>query len=525
MIRANGHGRTIATMLGLGLAMGGCFFGESTGRDHYYGGGPSTPPATQAPSQSQPNVGPASECIDPSGFGGKGCFKCTPTTSEELQSACTTSLFETFDNEQRIAGFDRSNPKPPLVDQGPTPAPFEGDPSIEPDPNAPPPPACPIDTKPNPVMVLGGTGLPLETLAKAMGSEATIFFVETGSCDGVASMVLNAPRLGGEAVYFDADGTKNRCMLQEEHPADITLSSLFPQSCAGQSGLAQPVALPSQVEDMLGPVSPVMFAAPATSKQRAISAEAAYRVYGFGSSSGVAPWNDEQYVFRRRPSSGNQQTVALTLGMPADVLRGRDSNGSSNMLKAILTSGAPQNTIGISSSEIVDTNRDVMKSLAYQHYKQPVAFYPDSDAATLDRRNVRDGHYFMWIPLHVLVKTSGGDPTAAANTTLDPDGNKKAARDASVKRLAYVMVNRQQAPVGSVDLFGALKRSGTVPQCAMKVRRAKEGAPLEPFTPPVACGCAFEAALPGATRADCHACKDSSECTSGKGTCSFGFCE
>ena len=166
-----------------------------------------------------------------------------------------------------------------------------------------------------------------------------------------------------------------------------------------------------------------------------------------------------------------------------------------------------------------------MKSLAYKHYNQPVAFYPDSDPATLDRRNVRDGHYFMWMPLHVLARTSGGDPVAVHNATLDPDGSRKADRDASVKRLVFVMVNRQAAPVRSVDLFGALKRTGTVPQCAMRVSRSKEGAPLQRYTPTVSCDCAFEAALPGTTRADCTPCKDSSECSGSKSTCSFGFCE
>ena len=374
-------------------------------------------------------------------------------------------------------------------------------------------------------MVLGATGFPMETIAKAMGTQATIFYMEKGSCDGVASMVLGAPHLSGEVVYYGADGSKNRCVLQEEHPADVALSALFAQSCANESGLAEPVALPAGIEDLVGPVNPVMFAAPATSKERAISAEAAYKVYGFGGGSGVAPWTDEQYVFQRRAGSGNQQTVALTLGLAPGRMRGRDSSGSSNMLKALLTSEAPERTIGISSSEIVDTNRDVMKALAYQHYKQPVAFYPDSDPAALDRRNVRDGHYFMWMPLHVLARTNGGDPVAAANGTLDPDGSKKAARDASVKRLAFVMVNRLKAPVASVDLFGALKRTGNVPQCAMRVRRAREGAPLESFTPAVSCDCAFEAALPGTTRPDCTPCSDASECTTAKPTCSFGFCE
>lgn len=480
----------------------------SSGRDHGTSGNVATP----------------EPCIDPSGFGGKGCWSCPATTSEQLLSACTTARYETFDNRERIAGFDPNDPRPP-AEPGPALPPFEGGSSTEPDPNAPPAPACPIATKPNPVMVFGATGFPMETIAKAMGGHATIFFQEKGSCEGVASLVLSQ-RMSGEVVYYDADGTKNRCALQEEHPVDVSLSALFAQTCANQAGLAEPVALPADIADFQGPVSPVMFAVPATSKERAISAEAAYRVYGLGSGSGVAPWTDEHVVFRRRASSGNQQTVALTLGLDPNTLRGRDSNGSSNMLQALLTVSTPQKSLGISSSEIVDTNRDVMKALAYKHYGQSAAFYPDSDPGALDRRNVRDGHYFMWMPLHVLVRTSGGDPVAPSNVTLDPEGAGKADRDAAVKRLVYVMTSRQQAPVASVDLFGALKRIGTVPQCAMKVKRAKEGAPLEPFTPTVACGCAFEAAAPGTTSPDCTPCKTQSDCAgSGKNVCSFGFCE
>lgn len=472
----------------------------------------------------QTPASPTSGCVDPSGFGGRGCFRCAPTNSTELLGACTTSHFETFDNAARITNYDPSNPRPALVQLGPTPPPFEAPIETPPDPNAPTAPACALASAPNPVMILGATGFPMETIAKAMGNQATLFYLEKSSCEGVAAMVLNQ-RLSGEVLTYDPNGVASRCTLSAEHPADLTISALFAQSCANQAGLAEPVALPAQTDDLLGPISPVMFAVPATSKERAISGPAAYKVYGFGNLSGVAPWTDEDYVFRRRTGSGNQLTVALTLGLPVDALRGRDSNGSSNMLKALLASEAPDRTLGISSSEIVDTNRDVMKTLAYQHYDQPVAFYPDSDPGSLDRRNVRDGHYFPWMPLHVLVRTNGGDPVAAANAVLDPDGTRRPQRDATVKLLSFVMVNRQRAPVRSVDLFGALKRTGTVPQCAMKVTRAKEGAALTSFTPPVSCDCAFEAATPGNTRADCTPCRDASECTSSKPTCSFSYCE
>jgi hypothetical protein len=471
-------------------------------------------------------------CIDPTGFGGRGCFRCTPTTTEELLNACTASQFEPFDNAVRITGFDPNNPTPELVDGGPTPAAFDAGATTPVDSGVVTVPDCDL-TKPNPVIVLGATGFPFDVIAKAMGDEATIFYLEKGSCDGVASMILNTPKAGDgsnpDVVWYDkTSGAATKCRLQEAHPADINLSALFSESCATQSGLPSTnVQLPAGVEDLLGPVNPVMFAVPATSTERVISAEAAYKVYGFGFASGVGPWIDENYIFRRTASSGNQQTVARTLTLPVGGLRGRDSSGSSNMRRALQQSDQPLKTIGISSSEIIDINRDVMKSLAYQHFKQTVGFYPDSDPGGFDRRNVRDGHYYMWIPLHVMVRTSAGDPVAASNAVLEgmPYNQSKLQRDAAVRKLALVMVNRAEAPVPSVDLFGALKKIGNVPQCAMKVTRAREGAPLTPLTPSTKCGCAFEAASPGVTLPECKRCNSPSECGGARPTCSFGFCE
>lgn len=472
-------------------------------------------------------------CIDPTGFGGRGCFRCTPTTNDELLNACTTGVtYEPFDNKTRINGFDPANPRPPLVDGGPTPPPFDAGATTPTD--AGPPPTAPLCSTiggggalslPNPVMVLGATGFPMDVIAKSMGTAATIFYSENGSCAGVASMILNSPKVQGEVTFYDVNGVATKCTLDEPHPADLTLSALFADSCAEQNGLPANVQLPAGVEDLLGPVNPVMFAAPATSQERVISAEAAYKVYGFGVNSGVAPWVDENYIFRRTASSGNQQSTARTLGLPIGGLRGRDSSGSSNMKKALQASDAPNKTIGISSSEIIDINRDVMKSLAYQHYNQVVGFYPDSDPGAFDRRNVRNGHYYMWIPLHVLVRTNAGDPIAAQNLTLDPDGSKKAARDAAVKLLAFVMVNRQEPPVKSVDVFAALKKVGNIPQCAMTVTRTKEGAPLQPYQPSARCGCAYEKTSPGTTPPECKACTDSTSCPANRPTCSFGFCE
>lgn len=487
---------------------------------------------TTAPDAATP-VSDASDdggCIDPTGFGGKGCFRCAPQTSDDLLNACTTSNFETFDNAARIQGYDPNVPMPSLVDGGPFLPMFDAGasgPTTESDASD-TTPSCATTAllQPNPVMVLGGTGYPLDTIAKAMGNAATILFLEGGSCDGVATILINAPKMRGKVIWYGTDGTENTCLLEKDYPADIGSAGAYAETCAGQSGLPTSVQVPSNQADFLGPANPVMFTAPARSTERVVSAEAAYKIYGFGSASGVTPWVDESFIYRRNAKSANQQSMPRTLGLPVDALRGIDSNGGSKMYNVMLQSTvAPNKTIGISSSEIVDIHRDVMKSLAYQHYGQHAGFYPDSSPGSFDRKNVRDGHYFMWIPLHVFTNTSAGDPVAAQGSALETPQNPRAQRDAAVKALAFVMANRTEAPNKGVDVFGSLKTLGNIPQCAMHVTRAKEAAVLTPYAPSTSCDCAFEAASPGNTPADCQACADATACPTAHPTCSFGYCE
>jgi hypothetical protein len=500
-------------------------------------------------------------CIDPTGFGGRGCYRCTPTTNEQLLSACTTSKFETFDNAARIKNFDPNMPKPPLENGGPLPPNFDAGTSSSGTTTS--DAGCPFDNPslPNPVLILGATGFPMETIAKALGDTATLYYFETGSCLGVGAAALNYPLLKNQVIYFDRnqEGKAVSCRLPDgtSMAADVAFSGAFPDTCSGAdldspakgiNVLGPNTQLPPDWKDYIGAINPIMFATPPTSTERVISAEAAWRVYGFGSGSSpfaksVAPWVDEAFIFRRTETSGTQQAFARILGMPSNALRGTNSTGSTAMRKAFQLSANPQATIGISSSEIVDIDRTSMKSLAYQHYNQPVGFYPDSDPGLFDRRNIRDGHYSPWIALHIFSRVDpNGDPISSRNAELecshpigDPqrtcasfvstNGKTRAERDAAVKRLVYVMANRQEPPVKTVDLFGALKKLGNAPVCAMTVTRPTDGADLAPFKPPTSCACAFEAASPGSIPADCKQCTLPSDCTGAKATCTFGFCE
>jgi hypothetical protein len=60
----------------------------------------------------------------------------------------------------------------------------------------------------------------------------------------------------------------------------------------------------------------------------------------------------------------------------------------------------------------------------------------------------------------------------------------------------------------------------------MKVKRSDDGGPLDYYTDPDPCGCAFEAAVTKTTPAGCAACTGTgaSTCTGGK-TCHHGYCE
>jgi hypothetical protein len=188
----------------------------------------------------------------------------------------------------------------------------------------------------------------------------------------------------------------------------------------------------------------------------------------------------------------------------------------------------PDRTVGISSSEVVDTNDGGVRALAYKHFGQPVGFYPDHDLAKRDRRNVRDGHYYLWLKLRILTRTNGPFPTAYPKPPHDPDGSRQRSRDLAVNLLLDLLSN-EPPKAYAADLFAALKSVGNVPLCAMRVRRAgdEDGTPLEPSSPSRPCHCAFESAPPGTTPRGCVPCATDDDCAAvGEGkACNYYFCE
>jgi len=488
------------------------------------------PPLDSSPSGETPDSEP---CTDPTGFGGRGCYKCPPTNHDQLLNACVTYQMRYFDNSKRIPGFDPAVPRPPLASadagtdattdvgvdaSGPSDASADAAPDSTPDSGPPGPPECPaMSTLSNPVILVSSTGLPLQLTLNALLVRATVLWKEVGSCDGLNSVSPGGPKATGTVHLYQTGLPAFDCTLPGTYPADLGGGGLYWDTCNPS------IIQPSDFIDLPGPVNPVSFIVPFSSTQESISAEAAYRVYGFGKAAGVDPWVDESVLFRRNPTSANQTLVALSLGLPSNRLLGNDSNGGSKMIAAVSGASQAENALGFSSSEQTDRSRSTVRVLAVQFYGQRAAFFQDSDPGAYDRRPVRDGHYYFWIPMHVFARAGSTGDIVGGNPSLD------ALRDpAIVKDLAGYLTLRKPLPK-TVDIFASLKDPGggsaAIPQCAMHVTRRRDGGPLEPFTPPRSCDCAFEAAPPGRLPAECKACKTDGDCSGSRPVCSFGYCE
>jgi hypothetical protein len=338
----------------------------------------------------------------------------------------------------------------------------------------------------------------------------TIVYKSSGSCLGV-SAILNGDPLSGNALYWDPASTN----MNNEVPctigtgtvagsvlADVGVSDVFPNTCFPLSG-----GLPMDVDDFFGPVQTMTFVVPHASNEHAISAAAAYFVFGFGVDSGVAPWTQDAAIFRRNASSGTQNMIAKAIGAPAAKWKGIDAGSTGGVVMKVTNPADAQATIGImAATDITDTLTLSLRPLAYKHYDQSCAYLPDSGEGSKDKKNVRDGHYAIWGPLHFLAKL---------------DMNRYIKNPNARRVVNYI--TGSVPPPGNVDLIQLEAVSNVVPTCAMGVKRTTEMGQVVPFAPLNSCGCYFDQVSTG--HSTCTSCMRSTECPSTAPNCSYGYCE
>jgi ABC-type phosphate transport system substrate-binding protein len=358
---------------------------------------------------------------------------------------------------------------------------------------------------PNPVFVAGSTAAQ-PFLAKVAGDLAastppiTVVYQGQGSCVGVGYLTSSSNTITGTGVYWDSSGTavSGGCTLSlTGNTVSIGISDVYATTCPGVT------ALPSDVQDFKGPIQSMTFVAPLGSNQKAISAEAAYLVVGFGGTSNpVSPWIDATAIEVRSPTSGTQQMIANAINVPAAKWQGVQNTGSGAVVTALqnlATGGYSDKAIGILAADVADKNRTTLKVLPYQHYGQHCGYLPDSASNTFDKQNTRDGHYFIWGPLHLLTKVP-----------VDPK--------------AQAVIDALSKP--NIALIKTEAASSVVPDCAMRVTRTGEVGPLASYMPPKSCECAYLAAATGSAPTSCTPCPNgASDCAAPKPACNYGFCE
>ncbi len=368
--------------------------------------------------------------------------------------------------------------------------------------------AVDCSTLTHPVYVTGSSAVK-PFLAKAAAKllpDITIVYYSQGSCAGVTAMTTDPPASLTQTglVYWDNTGTAvtGGCdnTVGTGDVVDIGASDVYASTCGK--------TVAAGVEDKHGPIQTMTFVTPVGSSAKSISAEAAYMVFGFGASAAdkqVAPWSVPADIFQRGAGSGTQAMIATAIGAPAAKWQGTTETSSSLMLGAVAAAGT--NTgIGILATDLADLNRDKVTVLPYQHKDQSCGYLPDSTSTALDKANVRDGHYMIWGPLHLYVKSTMKDEVKAVVDALtlatDTDGT----------------------------ILAAEAKGGVIPECAMHVIRSSEVGALASFQPTTPCECRYLAEATGTAPANCHTCTTATEATDcagqSRGTkCNYGYCE
>jgi hypothetical protein len=371
----------------------------------------------------------------------------------------------------------------------------------------------PCASLPNVVyMQIGDTQQPLiKELGRALRDNTpnpiSIVYITSGSCTNIAA-IYNDTAITTTMLYVPSTAenpawTTSMPAVACQPPAgtfaDIANSNVFISACD-----TNPV--PADIGVSLGPVQAYVLAVPEASDETVITAEEAYFTFGFGSAGMVMPWDDETQMQIRTATKSTLLSWAFNIAVPVNKWKGVRHDGSTMVVNALRTSASPQKAIGILGAEVYDQFRNELDILAFRAYGQWAAYYPDSTASALDKKNVRDGHYTVWSPTVYMTRVTGGVPD-----------------NARAKYVIDLILGKTVSPTPNFNPTLAVVHNGLVPDCAMKVQRSAEGGELSHYQPVEDCTCYYESQVATTT---CTQCETTTECTAaGGGVCRNGYCE
>lgn len=390
---------------------------------------------------------------------------------------------------------------------------------------------CPTTDLSRVIIGSGGSAVTatMRQVAAAMRSlpdPIIVYWHDPGACIGFKTLIegLLDPASTTTVKYWEANGTQRECDVPQDVDLPVHFSHMGNTAdfCADFAD-----GLPDGFIDVPAPVQTVNIITDRNSSQRSISAEALYHIFGRGAARGdVAPWTNPRHIALRTRSSfvhqfiaysvfGNQDKVFYdhpSLSTQNDQRLGVETQTNGASVTAVIQAGATnaESPLAYVSGSAADApaTRDKIKTLAYQHYGQSCAYWPDSTESALDKINVRKGLYHYWTPGHFFA------PVDENGEYLNP----------LVKEFLGYFTGALDSPPGvSPPILERIIRSGDIPLCAMEVTREGTAGAISSLQPDQPCGCFFEAIATGDASV-CDPCVDSDDCTGGK-QCRFGYCE
>jgi len=356
---------------------------------------------------------------------------------------------------------------------------------------------------------------------KAATEQLSIIYLTSASCDGISS-ALNLPAMTGTGHYYAPDPaatatggalTKN-CQFDNAAlggnlgiKPNIGVSDVPFNLCPGN----ETAKLPATLGNWNGPVQSMLMVVPkANATMTAISAEQAADIWGCGASGGIAPYIDETAIQQRSATSGTQILIGRAIGVSAGAFKGVANSGTGGLITNLLAVSDPMKAIGFVAADAYQSaaNAGKMNALAFRAFNQTKAYYADSTATSIDKRNVRDGHYAIQSPLNFFAPLTAGQPAPLVKKTID--------------FISGAVVIDPAKPNGYVDIVA---NAGNVPTCAMKVQIAPDTTGyFSAYKPAVSCGCYFESVATLTSPVGCTPCLATTTCPTGT-TCQTGFCE
>jgi len=336
-----------------------------------------------------------------------------------------------------------------------------------------------------------------------------LVYQDQGACTGPYALAgLASSTLTGTANYWDpTSGAKTACNLPLSGVSvDFAFTDVKAENCPL---INYDDSLLVGLLEVQGAVDPAAVLVPVGSTQQVISAEAFYLLYGFGAAAGIAPWtkDDATYFQRRNEDSGTQLMFSLASSLPNNKYVGTDAGGGSTLVNNLAALTDPEAGIGFATAATADGHRDVVRNLAWQAPGQDVGYWPDSDATTFDKANVRSGQYAVWANVDFYAYEGSTSGSYA---------------DADVQKLGDYFAGVSQPAGVAETITEAATKKKLVPVCAMHVARDTDMGPMYASEPAEPCDCYFDYTNTGATT--CTACDDSNPC-SGSDVCRLGFCE